>query len=216
MSRGRGYDHYRSDNYLPEADSYSKNGVSLDAGTSLPHGLRSNAGAAARNRLDALESDRKNLALIKGNGQHGSYGAGPGSRGSYDRSLENRNYLKQNLTPAQLREAAQNSLSTRAGPAAHMNSLPPSGIHAAQRLISNQYQPSQHSASMGLPHGASGAGYRNQYQGAGYSYQNQLPAAAKGHSGPIISTHNRHGLIEVSNRRGNYPTASGQNSQNWW
>lgn len=33
MSRGRGYEHYRSDQYLPESnDHYSKGGVSLDAG----------------------------------------------------------------------------------------------------------------------------------------------------------------------------------------
>ena len=32
LSRGRGYEHYRSDNYLPESnDHYSKAGVSLDA-----------------------------------------------------------------------------------------------------------------------------------------------------------------------------------------
>ena len=105
MSRGgrAGYDHYRSDNYLGEAgDHYSKNGVSLDSGSNHHGGaIRQNAGAAARSRLEALESERKNLALLKGNGQNGSYGAGgPGSRGSYDRAIEHRNYHQNNMTPA--------------------------------------------------------------------------------------------------------------------
>ena len=73
--QGGGYDHYRSDNYLGSSDHghggagdhYSKNGVILDSGSN--HGIRYNAGAAARNRLEVLESERnKNLALIKGNG----------------------------------------------------------------------------------------------------------------------------------------------------
>ena len=100
---GGGYDHYRSDNYLGgehhgsgAADHYTKNGggVSWDSGSN--HGIRSNAGAAARNRLEILESERKNMALIKGNGQNGSYGGGPGSRASYDRSMENRNHYMNN------------------------------------------------------------------------------------------------------------------------
>ena len=34
MSRGRGYEHYRSDINLPDADKYSKNGgLSIDAGS---------------------------------------------------------------------------------------------------------------------------------------------------------------------------------------
>lgn len=40
--------------------------MSLEAGSN--QALRSNVGGGARNRLEALESERKNLALIKGNG----------------------------------------------------------------------------------------------------------------------------------------------------
>lgn len=72
---------------------YTKNGVSLEAGSNQG-GIRSGAGGAARNRLEALEAERKNLVLAKGNGQNGNYGGGPSSRGSYERTIENRNYMK--------------------------------------------------------------------------------------------------------------------------
>ena len=104
------------------------------------------------------------MAHIKdaSSGVHGSYGQHRGQQqnarqpGGYVRSLENRNYLKQHMTPAQLRmDAAQ--MSQRSGPSSHasnMNSLPPAGPPSR---LHNQY-----SANLVQPLQAQ-SNYRNQY-----------------------------------------------------
>lgn len=104
-------------------------------------------------------------------------------------------------------DAASNVQSTRSGANHHMSSLPPTSlahVNAAQRLMANQqsYVGSKSNVNS-LPQPGN---YRNQYEGLSNSYNNVERYSGKNSSGPVINTHNRHGLIEVNNRRPNAAT----------
>ena len=83
-------------------------------------------------------------------------------------------------------------------PQSSVNNMNPS-----QRLIQNQgYSHGQQQLSS-LGQAAAPSAFRNQYSQQALSYNNaSVHGSVKGNNGPVISTHNRHGLIEIGRRGG--------------
>ena len=115
---------------------------------------------------------------------------------------KNNSYSKH--TPSQLRLEASAQAGSNRGLA------PVSGTYGGQR-VGSQYSNGTQLSSLGQPLPVASNQYRNQYSQQALSHQNGQEQALKVSSGPVINTHNRHGLIEVNRRNG-----PGQGGASWW